>query len=53
MRISSWMLPHRRNSDGSTDRYISESPQEPKETNRLPAPAGALNVTLRIALTEG
>ncbi len=46
--VSSWM-PFNYNSDGSLDLYFqNESPGQTKETNWLPAPKGAFNLTMRL-----
>jgi hypothetical protein len=46
--VSSWM-PFKYNGDGSLDLYVqNESPGKDKETNWLPAPSGAFNLTMRI-----
>ncbi len=46
--VSSWM-PLQRNSEGSTDLDIQpESPGTGREVDRLPAPAGNFNITLRM-----
>ncbi len=46
--IAGWM-PLKYNPDGSLDVYIQhDSPDKQKESNWLPAPAGAFNVTLRM-----
>lgn len=46
--LSSWM-PLKQNPDGSLDLYFqNESPGGDKETNWLPAPKGAFNLTMRI-----
>jgi hypothetical protein len=45
---SSWM-PFKINADGSLDIYFqNESPGKDKETNWLPAPKGAFNLTMRL-----
>ncbi len=45
---SSWM-PLQHNNDGSIDLYTQlERPEKDKETNWLPAPEGAFNVTMRM-----
>lgn len=46
--LSSWM-PFKYNEDGSLDLYFSnQSPGSNKETNWLPAPKGAFNLTMRL-----
>jgi hypothetical protein len=46
--VSSWM-PFKYNADGSLDLYFqNENPGTNKETNWLPAPKGAFNLTMRI-----
>jgi len=46
--VSSWM-PFKYNTDGSLDLYFqNESPGKDKETNWLPAPKGAFNLTMRL-----
>ena len=46
--VSSWM-PFKYNADGSLDLYFQEeTPGADKETNWLPAPKGAFNLTMRI-----
>jgi hypothetical protein len=46
--VSSWMNL-KQNTDGSLDLYLqNESPGKDKETNWLPAPRGAFNLTMRI-----
>jgi hypothetical protein len=46
--LSSWM-PFHYNSDGSLDLYFqNESPGKEQETNWLPAPKGAFNLTMRV-----
>lgn len=46
--VSSWM-PFKPNSDGSLDIYFqNESPGKDKESNWLPAPKGAFNLTMRL-----
>src|SRR3984957_5275012 len=46
--VSSWM-PFKYNSDGSLDLYFqNDSPGKDKETNWLPAPKGAFNLTMRL-----
>jgi len=50
--LSSWMNL-KQNPDGSLDLYLQhESPGKDKETNWLPAPEGAFNVTMRIYSPE-
>jgi hypothetical protein len=46
--VSSWM-PFKYNADGSLDLYFqNENPGKDEETNWLPAPRGAFNLTMRI-----
>jgi hypothetical protein len=46
--VSSWM-PFKYNSDGSLDLYFqNQSPGKALESNWLPAPAGAFNLTMRL-----
>jgi hypothetical protein len=46
--VSSWM-PFKYNSDGSLDLYFqNDSPGKDEETNWLPAPKGAFNLTMRL-----
>lgn len=46
--VSSWM-PFKYNPDGSLDLYFqNESPGADKEPNRLPAPKGPFNLTMRL-----
>jgi hypothetical protein len=50
--LSSWM-PLKYNADGSLDLYFqNDSPGKDKETNWLPAPKGAFNLTMRIYAPE-
>jgi hypothetical protein len=50
--LSSWM-PLKSNADGSFDLYVqNDSPGAEKESNWLPAPKGAFNLTMRLYAPE-